>query len=54
MIEYKQNTSSIEDIFIHLSECSDSFIPKLNTYVDIKEYSNKLFFGVYYTPSSEI
>ena len=42
-IKYKINNSSIEDIVQHLNKCSKFFIPELKTYVNISEYSNKIF-----------
>lgn len=42
-IEYNINESSIDMICQHLNECSESFIPALTTYIDIDEYSKKLF-----------
>jgi 2-polyprenyl-3-methyl-5-hydroxy-6-metoxy-1,4-benzoquinol methylase len=42
-IEYKINNSTIEDIVYHLTNCSKLFVPELNTYVNILEYSNKIF-----------
>ena len=34
---------TLELIKEHLTKCSDSFIPNLKTYVDISEYSKKIF-----------
>ena len=42
-IEYKINKSSLSDIIDHLTKSSDYFIPKLKTYVNIEDYSIKLF-----------
>jgi ribosomal protein S18 acetylase RimI-like enzyme len=42
-VSYKLNTSSLDDIKNHLCECSSSFAPPLDTYVDIDEYSHKMF-----------
>jgi len=43
MISYKYNKSSIFNIKNHLEQCSDLFIPPLKTYVNIDEYSRKIF-----------
>lgn len=43
IIEYSINKSSINDIIKHLTNCSSLFIPKLDSYVDISEYSNKIY-----------
>lgn len=42
-ISYKTKTASEEEIFLHLKECSNSFIPNLGEVVNIQEYSKKLF-----------
>jgi 2-polyprenyl-3-methyl-5-hydroxy-6-metoxy-1,4-benzoquinol methylase len=42
-IEYKINNSTTEDILKHLDKCSKFFIPELKTYVNILDYSNKIF-----------
>ena len=42
-IEYRMNLASKAKIESHLEECSDLFIPALNTYVVIKDYSEKIF-----------
>ncbi len=42
-IEYRINLASKVKIKSHLEECSDLFIPALNTYVVLKDYSEKLF-----------
>lgn len=41
-IKYKTGTAGKNSIEKHLLECSDSFVPPLNTYVDIPEYAKKL------------
>ncbi len=41
-IVYKLKTANEEDIRFHLNDCSDSFIPPLNSRVNIEEYSNKI------------
>lgn len=38
-----QNESNEENIFKHLKKCSNQFIPSLDTYVDIKLYSKKIY-----------
>lgn len=43
MIKYTTNTSSVDMIYDHLFNCRDLFIPNLDSYVNIKEYSKKLF-----------
>jgi ribosomal protein S18 acetylase RimI-like enzyme len=46
-ITYKINTSTLEDIKKHLHRCSNSFVPSLDSYVDISKYSQKIFdFGI--------
>jgi len=39
------NRSTVDDIIIHLNECSSTFIPALSTYINIVEYSNKIYNG---------
>jgi ribosomal protein S18 acetylase RimI-like enzyme len=41
--EYSVNKSTLIQVKSHLFECSDSFIPKLSTYVDVEGYSEKIF-----------
>tara|TARA_B110001452_G_C15240585_1_gene429541 strand:- start:1891 stop:3063 length:1173 start_codon:yes stop_codon:yes gene_type:complete len=43
MINYEINLSTQKDIQKHLEDCSNSFIPPLNTYVNIQKYSKKIF-----------
>lgn len=43
MITYKINSSTKEEIEIHLLKCSDSFIPPLSSYVNIEEYTLKIY-----------
>mgnify|MGYP006123798543 FL=1 len=43
MINYEINWSTQKDIQKHLEDCSNSFIPPLNTYVNIQKYSKKIF-----------
>ena len=46
-IVYKINNSTLEYIKKHLNNCSDSFVPSLESYVDISKYSQKIFnFGI--------
>jgi ribosomal protein S18 acetylase RimI-like enzyme len=46
-INYQINTSTLEDIKKHLYSCSNSFVPPLESYVDISKYSQKIFgFGI--------
>lgn len=42
-MEITQNKSNEENIFKHLKKCSNQFIPSLDTYVNIKSYSKKLY-----------
>ena len=39
----KIDTSTLEQIEEHLNKCSKNFTPPLSSYVDIKEYSNKIY-----------
>lgn len=39
---YKINTANNQEIFLHLQLCNNEFIPRLNTIVDLFEYSNKI------------
>jgi ribosomal protein S18 acetylase RimI-like enzyme len=41
-IIYQIKTAMEEDICFHLNDCSDSFIPSLNSRVNIEEYSKKI------------
>lgn len=41
-IEYRTNTASAAQIAAHLTQCNDSFIPKLSARVDICAYADKL------------
>jgi ribosomal protein S18 acetylase RimI-like enzyme len=42
-IQYTQGTASEEAIFFHLNQCKEDFIPPLDSKVNIKEYSAKIF-----------
>ena len=42
-IFFKIKSANINNIEDHLTECSHLFIPPLDTYIDIKRYSKKLF-----------
>ncbi len=42
-IDYKINVSAIDDIMSHLLDCDKDFQPKLSSYVNINEYSKKIF-----------
>ncbi len=35
--------STYEQVYNHLKKCNESFQPKLSSYVNIKEYSEKIF-----------
>jgi len=39
----KINSSSESEVLTHLKLCEESYIPPLSTYVDIEEYSKKIF-----------
>ena len=41
-MKYLINTSTESQIYEHLNHCSSSFIPSLNTYVDLTQYSKKI------------
>lgn len=43
LLVYKRKVASITDIYEHLKKCSKYHIPTLDTRVDIKNYSKKLF-----------
>lgn len=42
-ITYNTKTVSENEISLHLNKCNDSFLPLLNTRVNIAEYSKKIF-----------
>ena len=42
-INYKIKTATDHEIFIHLTECSDAFVPTLAERVNISEYTRKIF-----------
>jgi len=42
-ISYSQQNSSLNDVFLHLEQCSRSFKPILSTYVNIQSYSKKIY-----------
>jgi len=42
-MEYKVKEATEEEIYLHLEKCNDSFYPKLDERVNIKEYSKKIF-----------
>ena len=39
---YKTKTASIEDIYLHLTECKDDFNPPLDQTVNLSEYAKKI------------
>lgn len=41
-IIYKVKTATEKDIQIHLTECNDSFIPPLNSRINLNEYARKI------------
>ncbi len=42
MIEYKTDTASVNDVFLHLSSCNENFEPSLDKKVNIETYSKKI------------
>jgi ribosomal protein S18 acetylase RimI-like enzyme len=40
---FKANTASVSEIVSHLQKCDGCFTPPLHTYVNIKQYSEKLW-----------
>jgi ribosomal protein S18 acetylase RimI-like enzyme len=42
IIEYKTDTASVNDVFLHLSSCNENFEPSLDKKVNIEEYSKKI------------
>jgi ribosomal protein S18 acetylase RimI-like enzyme len=44
-LRYAINTAEENDIFIHLKECNDYFIPYLDETVNIASYSKKIFYN---------
>lgn len=42
-VTFKIRAASREDIYSHLLECNDQFIPPLNKKTDIHEYARKIF-----------
>jgi ribosomal protein S18 acetylase RimI-like enzyme len=42
-ISYKIKEANETDIHHHLMKCSDSFVPALDTRINIKEYATKIF-----------
>jgi ribosomal protein S18 acetylase RimI-like enzyme len=42
-IRYKIKTATENEIFSHLTECSDTFVPPLAEGVNINEYAKKIF-----------
>ena len=42
-IKYKIKTASSEEVYLHLKECNNNFIPPLNKKVDLHEYAGKIF-----------
>ena len=39
---FRTNTASKEEIFLHLEECKNNFIPPLDQTVDLSEYAKKI------------
>lgn len=42
-VDFKENTASLEELIKHLNGCADDFTPPLYTYVDLEEYSYKIY-----------
>ena len=42
-IKFTFNESKLDEIYQHLFDCSDSFVPKLSSYVNLDEYSSKIY-----------
>jgi len=43
MLIYDINKSTESEVFVHLNKCKNTFIPPLDSTVDIKVYSKKLY-----------
>lgn len=41
-LDFKMNTASEAEILLHLSDCSHSFIPQLNSRVDVAKYAERI------------
>ncbi len=41
-IKYRIKKTTKNEIYLHLIQCNDEFIPKLDTRVNLEEYSNKI------------
>lgn len=42
-ITYKIKTSTENDVHLHLCNCNDSFVPPLNTRINLTDYSKKIY-----------
>jgi ribosomal-protein-alanine N-acetyltransferase len=42
-IQYRRNTSTANDILIHLKKCDGQFIPRLSLVVDLNGYASKIY-----------
>lgn len=42
-ITYKTKTATENDIHVHLNNCNDSFVPPLNTRINLTDYSKKIY-----------
>ena len=42
-VQYKYNTATENAIFTHLKTCNHNFIPRLDSYTNIKEYAKKIY-----------
>lgn len=42
-ILYQIKTANVNDIYLHLNACDDSFIPALSTRINIDEYAQKIY-----------
>jgi ribosomal-protein-alanine N-acetyltransferase len=41
--QYRHNTSTADDILVHLKKCDGQFIPVLSLVVDLKGYASKIY-----------
>ncbi|MBA3704781.1 MAG: GNAT family N-acetyltransferase [Bacteroidetes bacterium] len=41
-LKYKTKTATKEEIYLHLKECNNNFIPALDQKVSVKDYSEKI------------
>lgn len=43
IVKYSIKTATEKEIWLHLINCNDNFLPPLNQRVNIEEYANKIF-----------